>query len=159
MCSILDLSILILESGDDMTCTFFGNRNAPNEIRSELEYVLTDLIENHSVEQFYVGNNGNFDRLVRGVLRDLQGRYPHIRYFVVLAYMPTHKSEEEDAADTVFPDGLESVPQKFAIAKRNEWMMSQADLVIAYVAHTHGGAYKTLEYARRKKKQIVNLAE
>ena len=140
-----------------MTCTFFGNRNAPNEIRSELEYVLTDLIENHSVEQFYVGNNGNFDRLVRGVLRDLQGRYPHIRYFVVLAYMPTHKSEEEDAADTVFPDGLESVPQKFAIAKRNEWMIARAHYVVTYV-HAIGGAKQYRELALKRKKTVIDLA-
>ena len=59
---------------------------------------------------------------------------------------------------TVYPP-LENIPQKFAISKRNEWMINQADLIIAYVSHTYGGAYRSLEYARRKKKSIINLAK
>ena len=59
---------------------------------------------------------------------------------------------------SVYPP-IENVPMRFAINKRNEWMINQADLVIAYVDHTFGGAYKTLQYAKRKKKQIINLAE
>ena len=35
----------------------------------------------------------------------------------------------------------------------------EADLVIAYVTYSWGGAAKTLEYAKRKKKTIINLAE
>ena len=32
--------------------------------------------------------------------------------------------------DVIFPP-LESVPRKFAVLKRNEWMVEEADLVIA----------------------------
>ena len=38
-------------------------------------------------------------------------------------------------------------------------MVDQADLIIAYVDHPYGGAYKTLEYAKKKQKNIINLAE
>ena len=38
-------------------------------------------------------------------------------------------------------------------------MVDEADLVIAYVMYSWGGAAKTLEYAKRKKKTIINLAE
>ena len=41
---------------------------------------------------------------------------------------------------------------------RNEWMVDSAELVIAYVKYSWGGASKTLEYAKRKMKQIINLA-
>ena len=37
-------------------------------------------------------------------------------------------------------------------------MVEEADLVIAYVMYSWGGAVKTLEYAKRKKKTIINLA-
>ena len=37
-------------------------------------------------------------------------------------------------------------------------MVEEADLVIAFVAYSWGGAAKTLEYAKRKKKTIINLA-
>jgi len=54
---------------------------------------------------------------------------------------------------------IESVPRKFAILKRNEWMVDSAELVIAYVKYSWGGAAKTLEHARKRKKQINNLAK
>ena len=34
----------------------------------------------------------------------------------------------------------------------------EADMIIAYVMHSLGGSYKTLDYARKKKKKIINLA-
>ncbi len=37
-------------------------------------------------------------------------------------------------------------------------MIEIADLVVAYVDHEWGGAYKTLSYAKKKCKRIINLA-
>ena len=54
---------------------------------------------------------------------------------------------------------LLKVFRKFAILKRNEWMVEQANLVIAYVKYSWGGAAKALEYAKRKKKRIINIAK
>ena len=42
---------------------------------------------------------------------------------------------------------------------RNRWMVEQADYVIAMVERKEGGAYATLQYAQKKKKKIINLAE
>lgn len=54
---------------------------------------------------------------------------------------------------------IEKVPLKFAISKRNNWMVENSDLVIAYVNHSFGGAYKTLQAAKRKKKRIINICD
>ena len=54
---------------------------------------------------------------------------------------------------------LEFVPKRFAIVKRNEWMMTNADIVIAYVNRNYGGAYKSLQAAKRKKKKIINICD
>ena len=35
---------------------------------------------------------------------------------------------------------LENVIPRFAISKRNEWMIDKADLIIAFVNHEYGGA-------------------
>ena len=59
---------------------------------------------------------------------------------------------------SIYPP-IESVPLKFAIAKRNEWMMENADLVIAYVNRNYGGAYQSLQIAKRRKKKIINIGE
>ncbi len=69
------------------TCTFFGHSDAPIEIEANLREVLYKLIEN-GVNTFLVGNNGNFDRLVRKILKEIKIEMPQIRYSVVLAYMP-----------------------------------------------------------------------
>ena len=37
-------------------------------------------------------------------------------------------------------------------------MAEEADLVIAYVIYSWGSVAKTLEYVKRKKKTIINLA-
>ena len=56
--------------------------------------------------------------------------------------------------ETLYPR-LESVPRRFAISRRNEWMVQESDAVVAYVTHGWGGAAKTLEHARRKKKNVL----
>ena len=60
--------------------------------------------------------------------------------------------------DVIFPP-IENVPRKFAILKRNEWIVDSADLVITYVKYSWGGAAKTVEYAKRKKVPIINIAQ
>ena len=47
------------------SCTFFGHRDAPKKIESDLYFVLNELVKKHNVDSFYVGNNGNFDHIVR----------------------------------------------------------------------------------------------
>ena len=59
----------------------------------------------------------------------------------------------------LIPSILEGVHYKHAIVLRNRWMVEQADYVIAMVERKEGGAYATLQYAKKKKKKIINLAE
>ena len=65
----------------------------------------------------------------------------------------------EKLYDSVIYPPLEKVPPRAAIVKRNEWMIEKADLIIAYVKQTYGGAYKALQYAHKRKKMMINLAE
>ena len=116
-----------------MTCTFFGHRDAPNRIEGTIRATIERLIS-EGVTCFYVGNNGNFDSMVYRQLKQLSGEYPHIRYYVVLAYMPTEKYEFDttDYGETIYPEGLESVPPRFAISKRNKWMSEKSDIGFTY---------------------------
>ena len=123
-------------------CTFFGHRDCPSSIRPKLREVLIDLIVNQSVDMFYVGNKGAFDRLVRYVLRELLREYPQINYTVVLERMPGKQDEDypEDFSDTMLPEGIEESPPRFAISWRNKWMLRQSDYVVTYITHSRGGA-------------------
>lgn len=143
------------------TCTFFGHRDVSEKIEPTLRSTLLNLIEKEQVNLFYVGNNGNFDNIVRKVLKQLKQKYSHINYAVVLAYMPykTKKSYNEDYSDTIFPDALENAPPKYAINKRNIWMLDRSDYVVAYVSHITGDAAKFKELSEKKGKTVLNLAE
>ncbi len=136
-------------------CTFFGHRNTPENAEVPLRKALIQLIERENVSLFYVGNHGNFDRMVRKVLMDLKQIYPHITYHIVLAYFP--RSAQEDYTDTIYPDGLELTPPKYAIDKRNRWMLERSNYVVSYVVHTFGGAGKFKELAEKKGKYVINL--
>ena len=142
------------------TCTFFGHRDTPSAVLPHLRQVLTDFIKNKNVTSFYVGNQGQFDNFVRCTLAELKKQNPYINYAVVLAYLPQEKEISTlDATDTIFPEGLENTPPRFAINKRNEWMLQNSDYVVCYVAHITGGAAKFTEKAKKKGKQVINLAE
>lgn len=145
--------------GDIMTCTFFGHKNTTNEIENQLHKTLIDLIENKKVTTFYVGHQGNFDYLVRKNLEQLTYIYPHIKYFIVLAYLPKQNDylDTEYYAKTIYPDGLESVPPKFAIIKRNHWMINKSDYVVTHVNHNLSNASKFKDLAERKGKIVINI--
>ncbi len=140
-------------------CTFFGHRDCPDSIHPALQSQIEDLIVNHGVDLFYVGNQGQFDALVRRVLKELTVKYPHINYAVVLAYMPREGSDPADYEDTMLPEGIEKVPPRFAIAWRNKWLLGQSDYIVAYVTHSWGGAAQFVEKARKLRKTVINLGE
>lgn len=139
-----------------MVCTFFGHKDTSKEIEPTLRSTLIDLIENKNVNVFYVGNNGNFDTMVRRQLEDLSQLYS-ITYSVVLAYLPTEKNEYDNLTNTIYPEGLETVPKRFAISWRNKWMIQQSDIVVTYVTHNFGGAAQFKEMAERLNKHVINL--
>ena len=140
-------------------CTFFGHHDCPGSVREKLYETISDLIENHGVSMFYVGNHGSFDAIVRSTLRDFQRKYPQIQYAVVLSYLPGKKSEfsYDDYSDTMLPEGIENVPRRFAITWRNKWMIKQSDYVVTYITHSWGGAAQFAEMSKRQKKNVINL--
>lgn len=140
-----------------MVCTFFGHKDTLSLERDKVKQTIIKEIEENKADTFYVGNHGNYDRMVFSVLKELKEAYPTISISVVLAYLP--KDNSEDLSYTVFPEGIEEVPKRFAINFRNKWMIEQSDTVIAYVKHSFGGAAKFVDLARKKRKTVINIAE
>ncbi len=139
------------------SCTFFGHRDTPEAIRPILENTIRDLIQHHHTDTFYVGHQGGFDTMVERVLQNLKSQYPHIRFYIVLAYLPVHSSPLSISDHSLYPFGLESVPPRYAILERNKWMMDQADYVVTYVVHSISNAAKMQEIAKKKHKHILSL--
>ena len=134
------------------TVTFFGHRDTPKETEPALRLTLTDLIENKNATVFYVGNHGNFDVMVRRQLEDLSKTYP-IKYYVVLAYMPSKNDNPDE--HSILPEGIETVPKRFAINYRNKWMLGKSDIVVTYVTRNFGGAWEFKQMAEKNQKKVT----
>ena len=139
-----------------MIITFCGHSKIVDKeaVRERLTSEICNLLSS-GYTTFYLGGYGDFDLMAASVLREMKDSYPNMDRVLVLPYLD-RKYDEKLYDSTVYPP-LENVPKRFAISKRNEWMVEQADVVIAYVTHDWGGAVKTLEYAVRKKSQIINI--
>ena len=148
-------------------CTFAGHAeieiNEKNLIKSRLKNEIVNLIENQGVTAFYNGGKGQFDLLCAECINELRNDYPFIKSYLILAYIPGKRSQfgidfYKRFDDIIYPE-IEKTPLKFAVIKRNKWVINKSDFLLAYVNHNWGGAYKTLEYAKRKKHiQIINIA-
>lgn len=144
-----------------MTTAFFGHRNAPSDLEARIEQVVIQLIEENENITFLVGTHGRFDAMARSVLERLAPQYPNMKYRIVIAYMPVKKENEVDRFEglpTTLPEGIENVPKKHAISYRNDYMVKKCDTVICYITHDWGGAAQFVDKARRKGKNIINLA-
>ena len=135
-------------------CTFFGHRECFGLDAQMLMTAIDDLIR-QGVDTFYVGNQGQFDAAVYRCLTQLRQKHPHIRVCVVLAYLPTVKNSHENTPDTMYPE-IEGDP-KFAIERRNRWMIGRSDCCICHISHTWGGAYKFARLAKQRGKRVINL--
>ena len=149
-----------------MIIAFFGHRkllNIGDLFEVVKQTILLNISKNETVE-FYCGGYGDFDNLCLNACNEIKKEQEKCETVFITPYISEiqqRKIKELISAnlyDSVIYPPLENVPLKFAISKRNEWIVNKADLIIAYVTHKFGGAYKSLLYAKRKKKKIINLA-
>lgn len=140
-----------------MTCCFIGHKNTEMKVFARLLLTICDLIDKKDVDTFYVGHNGSFDRMAYNILKSLKEEdNASIDFSVVLAYLPA-PDERPHYDYTIYPEGLELVPKRFAISKRNQWMIDNSDYVVCHVTNTFTNAHKFRDYAKRKNKIIIDL--
>ena len=141
-----------------MIITFCGHSNyfSKQDDENWLLHIINELANGEEVT-FYLGGYGGFDKLALECSYKYRQSHPKSKLIHVTPYL-NRKTDEKKYDETIYP-GIESVPLRWAIVKRNQWMVDRADIVIAYVDHKWGGAYKTYEYAIKRRKKIYNLAE
>ena len=138
-----------------MTVTFCGHEDFYGDVKCWLRETVEALIL-RGADDFLLGGYGGFDACAASVVWAFKKKYPTIRSTLVLPYLDrTVDASKYDG--TLYPP-LENVPRRYAISRRNEYMVNEADIVVAYVTHGWGGAATTLAYAKRKKKEIINYA-
>ena len=143
------------------SCFFIGHRDAPESLLPAVEAAAEKLVVGEGVMDFYVGSRGNFDRLAARAVRSLMARHGGFHLYRVLAYLPAAGEEAPpDFTGTVYPEGMESVPRRYAILRSNRAMADSCDFLIAYAPYEVGNARRVLDYARRRgRTRIVEIKE
>lgn len=145
-------------------CSFIGHKDLfiTDTLLENIRNTIIDLIENENIKDFYCGGYGNFDNTIASLLKELESTY-NIKSYLVTPYInPLVEKklkyiERCNIYDEIIYPELENIPLKFAIKKRNEWIVDHSDIIVTYVDHNWGGAATTLNYAKKKNKQIIRL--
>ena len=149
----------------DKTCFFIGHRNTMDTIDPHLYQAVEQHITQYGVFEFVVGGYGNFDRMAASAVKQAKLHHPEIALYLLTPYHPYDRpiNPPEGFDGTYYPPGMESVPKRVAIIRANQYMVLHSTHLIAYVRHTFGGAYTTLETALHREKRglihITNLAD
>lgn len=149
-----------------MTCSFFGHAQITSKegLTSLLEQTIERHILQFNVTDFLAGGMGQFDNMAARCARRVLARYPQAHLHLVIPYRTKQLQREKDFYaslydDIIYPEEVWGAHPKYAITKRNRWMVQQSDYIIAYVDYTWGGAWAATNYAHRKKKPITNLGK
>lgn len=141
-----------------MLVSFCGHSQVADSaaVADRLGIIIESLIQ-EGADEFYLGGYGEFDSMAAVAVRNAKAKHPHITSTLVIPYLDRDYNPDLYDGSTYPP--LETVPRRFAISKRNEWMMDAADVIVAYITHDWGGAATTHKYAKRKKKRIISCCE
>ena len=148
-----------------MTITFAGHSliTSIDCIKEMVKEQIRNIIIDSEMVICYLGGYGDFDNICALACKELKREYSGIEVVYIAPYISLSEQakikemQSWGLCDSSIYPPIENVPPRFAISKRNEWMIENADLIIAYVDHNFGGAYKSLQVAKRKKKKIINL--
>lgn len=150
--------------GHIMIVTFCGHSQFIRTPQLEEAFIrlLEERIGDESAE-FFFGGYGGFDEFAYQCGKCYQKEHPNTKLIFVTPYMTesyqkNHLCYNKEKYDEIVYPEIEDKPKRFAILYRNQWMVESADLVVAYVRHTFGGAYQTYRYAQKLQKEIVNLS-
>ena len=145
-----------------MIITFCGHSNYVSSLEDEERLLkLLETVAGDNQVDFYLGGYGGFDNFALKCATEFKKCHKNTKLILITPYLDKWLNERKDIFEKLYDEviypQIEHVPQKFAIIKRNEWMIAQADYLFAYVRTHYGGAYRTLLFAHKHKKPYTNL--
>lgn len=148
-----------------MIVAFCGHSSYISNIEDE-KIIIDFLIKSVNDEpcDFFLGEYGNFDKFAYACAKKYKSTHHNSKLIFITPYYSTNyqnthlNSKKEYFDSIIFPD-LETVPPRYAIKRRNKWIVDNANIVIAYITHDYGGAYEMFNYAKKKNKIVYNIAE
>ena len=165
-------------------CSFFGHRTivVTEELKKEIRDVVENLILNHNVRIFLFGSRSRFDDLCLSIVSQLKEKYPNIKRVCYTCQSEACYLEKEKnkinfyAVDEEFEHKAKYDAGKASYVERNQAMINDSDFCIFYYdenylpplkppknamlppRQTKSGTALAFAYAKRKKKNLLNLA-
>lgn len=147
-----------------MIVTFCGHAqfHKTEEYEQKILAFLEEKIGDQSADM-YLGGYGGFDGFAYDCCKKYKETHPNISLvfvtpYLTIEYQKNHLDYQKTRYDSILYPEIENKPKRYAITYRNRYMVEKADFVVAYITHDWGGAYKTYQYAKRKKKSIFNIS-
>ena len=154
----------------DRTACFTGHRNIPLtrrlRIKKQLNEVVDTLVE-QGVIYFGAGGALGFDTMAAQAVLSAKERHPQIKLILVLP-CPT-QAERWPERDKEIYEGIKDRADKIVyisdhhtrscMFQRNRHLVDHSGTCIAYLTEEKGGTAYTVNYARTKGVNIINLAE
>lgn len=149
---------------NSMIVTFCGHAEIffryKDKLKAELLEYLKKIGKNETIT-FYMGGYGEFDQIALNCAVAYKKIKSDNKIVFITPYLDDkylkNKLYLNNCYDEIIYPEIERVPKKYAIIERNKWMVEKCDLLIAFVRFKSGGAYQTLEYAKKRKKRFINL--
>lgn len=150
------------------TVSFFGHRKIerPSEIEERLDRLLYEFITQKEYVEFLIGREGEFDLLTVSAIKRAVRKYSceNTSLILVLPYMKAEYRDNKREYLEYYDDieicaASSEVHYKSAIQVRNRGMVDRSDLIVCCIQQNSGGAYKTVQYAKNRNRNIINLAE
>ena len=146
---------------DIFRVTLIGHRDTclNREEQENLEKLIIQFTEQHTLVDIQIGRNGSFDIQIASLIKKIQRDYltNNLTLVLVLPYLVKDGEYYEDFYDDVIYPLSGDIHYKAAITKRNEWMIDNSELLIAYVEKDFGGAYNAIRYASKKGVKVINI--
>ena len=145
------------------TCAFSGNRELKEDFSPILlEREIIGAIEK-GVKTFYVGMAEGFDLICAELV--IKNKKENIRLVACIPHPDQnrgYKKENIKRYDFILQNADERVivnnaPSKWSYLKRNEYMESKAEMLIAYNRKNKGGTKHTISLFEKNKKHILYL--
>ena len=150
------------------TVSFFGHRQIDNVfvIEQRLETMIRELLTTKEYVEFLIGRDGEFDQLVASTVRRCKRviRDDNSALVLILPYTTAEYQNNKQSFHEYYDEieiCAESAQRHFKSAHqiRNRSMVDRSDLVIFCVEHNSGGAYQTMQYAKKTNANIINLPD
>lgn len=154
----------------EKTCCFTGHRKIPinslKEIEEGLEKEISELTL-HGITDFAAGGALGFDTMAAQAVLRAREQNPLIRLILVLPCI-TQSHRWSDYEKKLYED-IRSRADKVVytsqeytsscMLKRNRQLVDCSSVCICYLKQEKGGTAYTVDYAKKQKIEIINLAE